>query len=163
MAIDSRAGSRRYCLTVFKPRLLFWGFKRPDELAPVLGPLEHRVMETVWLRGEVSVKDVHGDFDGPAAYTTVMTTMDRLYKKGLLARRKLGRAYLYSATASRDELDRSVASGFLEVLLGQGSDTAQPVLSRLVDVVGESDRGLLDELDRLVKEKRRRLKRGESS
>jgi len=163
MAIDSRADSRRYCLTVFKRRLLFWGFKRPGELAPMLGPLEHRVMEAVWLRGECSVKDVHGDFEDPAAYTTVMTTMDRLYKKGLLARRKLGRAYFYSATASRDELDRSVASGFLEALLGQGSDSAQPVLSRLVDVVGESDRGLLDELDRLVKEKRRRLKRGEPS
>jgi predicted transcriptional regulator len=148
---------------VFKGRLLFWGFKRPDELAPVLGPLEHRVMETVWARGECSVKDVHADFGGPAAYTTVMTTMDRLYKKGLLARRKLGRAYLYSATASRDEMDRSVASGFLEVLLGQGPRAAQPVLSRLVDVVGESDRELLDELDRLVKEKRRRLKRGGAS
>ena len=148
---------------MFKRRFLFWGFKHPAELTPMLGPLEHRVMETVWGRGECSVKDVHAGFEAPAAYTTVMTTMDRLYKKGLLARRKQGRAYLYSATASRDELDSSMASGFLEVLLGQGSDAAQPVLSRLVDVVGESDQKLLDELDRLVKEKRRRLKKGEPS
>src|SRR5262245_61884392 len=129
----------------------------------MLGPLEHRVMETVWRRGECSVRDVHDGFEDRAAYTTVMTTMDRLYKKGLLARRKQGRAYLYSATASRDELDSSVASGLLEVLLGQGSEAAQPVLSRLVDVVGETDHGLLDELNRLVKEKRRRLKKGEPS
>jgi predicted transcriptional regulator len=148
---------------VFKGRLPFWGFKRAAELTPMLGPLEHRVMETVWRRGECSVKDVYAGFEASTAYTTVMTTMDRLYKKGLLARRKQGRAYFYSATASRDELDSSVASGFLEVLLGQRGDAAQPVLSRLVDVVGESDRALLDELDRLVKEKRRRLKKGQPS
>ena len=159
--VDTGAGGRRYCRTVFKRRPQFWGFKRPGELGPVLGPLEQRVMESVWLLGECSVKDVHAELGG-AAYTTVMTTMDRLYKKGLLDRRKEGRAYLYSAAASRDELNGSVASGFLELLLERGSQTAQPVLSRLVDVVGESDRALLDELDRLVQEKRRRLSEGES-
>lgn len=146
---------------MFNRRLLSWGFKGPSEFAPVLGPLEHRVMETVWLRGESSVRDVHEGFDGAVAYTTLMTTMDRLYKKGLLARRKLGRAYLYSATTSTEQIEHSVTSGIRKVLLGHGPDAARPVLSRLVDAVGESDRGLLDELDRLVQEKRRELKRQE--
>jgi predicted transcriptional regulator len=146
---------------MLKRRLLLWGFKPPGELASVLGPLEHRVMETVWRRGESTVRDVHACFDGVLAYTTLMTTMDRLYKKGLLGRRKQGRAFLYSATASPEDLDHSVASGILQMVLGQGPDAAQPVLSRLVDAVSESDRGLLDELDRLVREKRRELKKQE--
>src|SRR4029077_16721257 len=82
------------------------------------------------------------------AYTTVMTVLDRLYKKGLLERARAGRAYVYSAAASPDQLQSSMAMGLLRRLLGRGGDTATPVLSSLVDTVGDRDRRLLDELDR---------------
>ena len=49
--------------------------------------------------------------------------------------------------------------GLLNRLLGRGPEAAAPVLSSLVDSVGEKDRQLLDELDRLVREKRRELDR----
>ena len=50
-----------------------------------LGPLEVTVMEILWARGESNVRDVVDRLDRPLAYTTVMTTLDRLFKKGLLA------------------------------------------------------------------------------
>ena len=88
-----------------------------------------------------------------------MTVLDRLYKKGVLDRERAGRAYVYSATASPDQLQSSLAMGLLQRLLGRGREAASPVLSSLVDTVGDRDRQLLDELDRLIREKRRQLDR----
>lgn len=147
-----------------KSRLLLWGFKRPRELAAsAFGALERQVMDIVWERGEVSVRDVVLCFEEAVAYTTLMTTLDRLYKKGVLARRKSGRAFVYRAAASRHQLEQSVAADLVEGLLGGGGEATQPLLSSLVDAVGARDRGLLDELERLVREKRRELKKQETS
>jgi predicted transcriptional regulator len=59
---------------------------------PALGPLEIAVMEILWVQGESNVHDVVEKLGRPLAYTTVMTTLDRLYKKGLLSRHKSERA-----------------------------------------------------------------------
>lgn len=131
-------------------------------IAPELGPLERDVMEIVWRRyedGEVSVRDVHLIFGERLAYTTVMTTLDRLHKKGLLERRKDGRAFLYSPCLSPQEFERSIARDVIDRLLGRGANGVEPVLACIVDAVGEHDRALLDELDRLIEEKRRALRR----
>jgi predicted transcriptional regulator len=88
-----------------------------------------------------------------------MTVMDRLFKKGVLDRERVGRAYVYSATASSEQLQSSLVMGLLKRLLGHGPEAASPVLSHLVDTVGARDRQLLDELDRLVREKRLELDR----
>ena len=143
---------------------MLWGFKRPREFAAsAFGALERQVMDVVWERGEVSVRDVVLCFGETVAYTTLMTTLDRLYKKGVLGRRKSGRAFVYRAAASRDQLEQSVAADVVEGLLGRGAETAQPLLSSLVDAVGARDRALLEELERLVREKRRQLKKQETS
>ena len=63
-------------------------------------------MQILWDRGESNVRDVTGRLDRPLAYTTVMTTLDRLFKKGLLARRKEDRAFVYSPKYSRGEWDQ---------------------------------------------------------
>jgi len=134
-------------------------FKRMGEVAHVLGPLERQVMELIWGHtgeaAEVSVRDVHVAFEGRLAYTTLMTTLDRLHKKGLLNRRKEGRAFFYSPRFSPDEFERSVALEVINKLLGRGPDGVEPILACIVDAVSEHDRALLDELDRLIKEKRR--------
>jgi predicted transcriptional regulator len=139
---------------------LFWGFRPPRELLRArLGTLERQVIESVWAGGEVTVRDVHAQLDGRVAYTTVMTTLDRLFRKGLLARTKRSRAFVYSALASREELDHIVASDVLSGLLAGEWTAPLPFLSNLVEAVGERDRALLDELERLVKTKQRRLGR----
>lgn len=141
------------------PGFTLLGFKRPREVVcQSLGKLERRVMEETWRRREVSVREVFKSFDEQIAYTTVMTTLDRLHKKGLLSRRKSGRAFLYSPRVSREEMEQGVAKDVIDGLLSSDRNGVEPVLACIVDAVSERDRELLDELDRLVKEKRRELR-----
>ena len=69
-----------------------------------LGSLETRIMQVAWDHpGEfLPVRTVLGFLDGDLAYTTVMTVMNRLFEKGLLRRRRSGRAWSYRAALSRD-------------------------------------------------------------
>jgi predicted transcriptional regulator len=135
---------------------LFWGFKSSQEmLESRLGTLEREVMAVVWDRGEVNVRDVCSRLSAPVAYTTVMTTMDRLFKKRLLSRKKVGRAFVYQAAATREELEGAVATELVQSLLQRPGGAPLPILSSLVDAVSEGDRGLLDDLARLIREKRR--------
>jgi predicted transcriptional regulator len=141
-------------------RFLLRGFRRPREIACfALGKLERQVLEETWRLGEVTVRDIHRVFDERVAYTTLMTTLDRLYKKNLLARRKDGRAFLYAARVSREDLDRGIKEDVVDGLLGQGADGVEPILACIVDTISEHDRELLDELDRLVQEKKREMRR----
>lgn len=143
------------------PRFLLRGFRRPRDVASVaLGPLEREVLEETWRREEISVRDVFVSFNQRVAYTTLMTTLDRLYKKGLLSRRKSGRAFLYSPTLTREEFEQGIAEDVIDGLLGRGAHGVEPVLACIVDAVSENDRELLDELDRLIREKRRELEDG---
>lgn len=71
-----------------------------------LGPLERAVMELLWdtVDAEVTVRDVlESPVGRRSAYTTVMTVLDRLWRKGFLARRMLGRAYVYRVRRSREQ------------------------------------------------------------
>jgi len=124
-----------------------------------LGALEREVMEAIWnRRGERSVRDVHAQFEARLAYTTVMTTMDRLYKKGFLERRKDGRAFLYSPRLTRRQLALEAGAGVIRGLI---DSEGAPVLSFLVDAVTDRDRQLLDTLERLVREKKRQAGGGQ--
>jgi len=146
-----------------KPPFLFWGFKSSREiLESRLGVLERQVMNLVWETGEINVREACERLGTTVAYTTVMTTMDRLFKKRLLARRKVGRAFVYAAAATRDQLEGAVASELVQSLLQQHGGEPLPLLSSLVDAVSDRDRALLDELERLIHEKRRAADRGKS-
>ena len=142
--------------------LLFRGFKSSQEiLENGLGALEREVMVVAWGRDEFSVRDACAGLGSSVAYTTVMTTMDRLYKKGLLARRKEGRAFVYRAIATKHELESAVATELVQSLIQRDGSEPLPVLSSLVDAVSDRDRALLDELERLIREKRRAIRSGE--
>ena len=119
-------------------------------------------MEAIWRCGAMSVREVHARFAGRLAYTTLMTTLDRLYKKSLLNRTKQGRAFVYDARVRRDEFEERIAAGLFDELLSRNARQPTPLLSCFVDAVSERDRQLLDELDRMVQSKRRKLKRSES-
>ena len=141
-------------------RFAFWGFKSPREwVGTALGTLERQIMDLAWSQPELSVRDAHDQIGGQVAYTTVMTTCDRLYKKRLLTRRKTGRAFVYAAALTREALDSAVASELVGGLLQGDSAGSLPLLSSLVDAVSARDRTLLVELERLVAEKRDALAR----
>jgi predicted transcriptional regulator len=141
------------------PKFLINGFRSPKEaVASSLGNLERETLDEVWRLNEVSVKQIVESFNDRLAYTTIMTTLDRLYKKGFLKRRKAGKAFLYSPRLSAAELERSMTETAVEVLLNAGTERIEPVLACIVDAVSERDLELLDELERLVQEKRQELK-----
>ena len=84
---------------------------------PALGDLEAQVMRRIWVRGKpATVRDIVGDLrrERPIAYTTVMTVMDNLRKKGWLRREPDGRAYRYEPLISGAEYSASLMRQALE-------------------------------------------------
>lgn len=124
------------------------------EFDHVFGPLELRALEALWRRSEAAtVRDLLDGFPG-VAYTTLMTTLDRLHRKGYCTRQRTGRAFAYRPRWSREELSAVLASRALTTLLPSMPSSIRPVLSLLVDEVSRRDAALLDELEALVREKR---------
>jgi predicted transcriptional regulator len=128
-----------------------------DPLRAALGNLEREVMEVVWRTDETTVREVQALLPRSVAYTTVMTTLDRLFKKGFVGRSLVGRAFVYRALRTRQQLEADVASGLVSGLFSGGA--AMPILSNLVDAVGSQDDGadLLSALEEMVRDKRRRM------
>ncbi len=124
--------------------------------ASQLGRLETRVMALLWRQGEASVQDVAARLEPPRAYTTVMTTLDRLYKRGLLERETAGRAFRYRARWSETEWQRRQADELVEhYLTGRGNATPELLLSSLVEALEAREGNLLEELaHRLATRKR---------
>lgn len=121
-------------------------------LTRVLGGLEARIMEAVWQRGALTGNELCAALGPGAHYKTVLTVANRLVGKGLLTREPAqGRAFRYRAAESREAfLDRvagSVASGLV-------GDFGRPALARLVQVAEAVDPTYLDELERLVRERK---------
>jgi predicted transcriptional regulator len=127
-----------------------------------IGPLEQELLQVLWQRGNATVRELLDDGHLRLAYTTVMTTLDRLYKKGLLERVAEGRAFRYSPCQSREDLQRVAAAEGIRQLLATGEPSELP-LSYLVEALSEHDVELLDELQRLVERKRRELRDREKS
>ena len=88
-------------------------------------PLELECLKSLWCIGEGNVKDVRTVVadSRPLAYTTIMTVLDRLVRKGVVSRRKVGRSFVYSPVLSRESL-RRVAVRELVRCFFEGSDQA---------------------------------------
>ncbi len=128
------------------------------QLEAIFGPLEIRVLEALWAReAPACVRDLQPDFAG-VAYTTLMTTLDRLFRKGMLLRSKSGRAFYYTPKATYDEMVSDFAGFTLKMLLPGNASAMRPILSMFVDTVGQQDEAMLDELEALVRERRQELK-----
>lgn len=123
----------------------------------LLGPLEIQVMEVLWTAGELSVRDVVEKLDRKLAYTTIMTTLDRLFKKGLLDRQKAERAFLYTPRVSHQDWERQRAGDLVAGLLAGSQPSRELLLSSLVDAVGRHDVVLLEQLEEKVRRKRKEL------
>jgi len=126
-----------------------------------LGPLEERLLEALWERGHATVRDLVDGACQDLAYTTVMTTLDRLFKKNLLSREAEGRAFRYTPRFTREELHREVAGEAFRQLMDASPASSLP-LSYLVEILTERDTQLLDDLRQLVEAKRRELRSAES-
>lgn len=130
----------------------------PNPRAVTLGRLEALIMDCLWQsEGGLSVREVASRLNGPWAYTTIMTTLDRLFKKNLAAREPRGRAFVYRARLSRADLGVQALRTAVSDLQA-GAASSDLALAALVDVIESHDPSWLDSLDRLVREKKRILR-----
>jgi predicted transcriptional regulator len=125
---------------------------REQGLNHIFGELEARLMEAVWDMEEPTVHDVIDHLGGDLHYKTTMTVLNRLVEKGVLERRKVGRAFVYSATASRKDFLASVFDRMVRGMLG--GDFRHIALAQMVETVDSLDASLLDDLARLIRQKR---------
>ena len=124
---------------------------------PALGDLEVAVLEVVWETPECSAKDVHEEI-GKArgiSLNTVQSTLERLYRKQLLSRRKRGHAYRYSALVRREQL---IAS-YIQETVGRFGGDAATSLAAFIDAAEDIDAATLARLEAELH--KRRKARGE--
>ena len=126
-----------------------------------LGSLETEVLAIVCEGGGGSVGEVRGRLSRNFAYTTVMTTLDRLYKKDLLERHKAGRRFLYApkifCRAEDGQRASQTPARRLPIL------TLSPFVSYLLDAVGTYDETLLQELEKKIAIRRQQFERSETT
>lgn len=115
-----------------------------------LGALEAQVMERVWSRGRVTVRDVVDDLASTRqlAYTTVMTIMSRLHQKGLLRRAREGKTYVYVPALSREKFRARLSRDIVRGLIAEFGDVA---LAQFVAALDAVDDAHLRSLQRLAK------------
>jgi predicted transcriptional regulator len=124
-----------------------------------LGSLESEVLAILCETGGGSVRDVCRRLSRPLAYTTVMTTLDRLYKKELLLRSKEGRSFLYTPRlAGQIQKGQQDAT---PVVQAQTVATRVALISYLLDAVGNYDEALLQELEKTIAARRQQFEREE--
>ena len=140
------------------PKIALRGFSPTNRgIKQVLGKLEAEVMQALWQQSNQTVSEVEEYLlrKREIAHTTVLTTLDRMYRKGYLTREKHGKAFHYAPRYDRDQFERKLAQEVLGALLG---GMGEPVLSTFVELVGKDD-GQLDRLEALIKERREGKKR----
>src|SRR5215217_6774604 len=136
------------------PKITLRGFKPTARgIKQVLGELEAEVMSLLWQRPNQTVVEVEERLrrKRQIAHTTVLTTLDRMHRKGLLTREKQGKAFVYAPSYSREQFELGLAQEVLGALLG---GMGEPALSTFIDLVSEDDTKL-DRLEALIKEKRK--------
>ncbi|CAN5127991.1 BlaI/MecI/CopY family transcriptional regulator [soil metagenome] len=115
-----------------------------ERSSPLLGSLEAEVMRVVWNHPDrfVPVREVLDALGGNLAYTTVMTVMNRLYEKGLLRRRRRGRAWSYRPSTSRE--------AYAAATMAEALSMAEDRTAALLHFVADLDRGEAESLRRLL-------------
>ena len=105
----------------------------PKATRDVPPPLELLCLRALWRLQEGSEKEVQRIVaeTRPLAYTTIMTVLERLLRKGKLARRKVGRSFVYAPQASRDELRRTAIRELLDGFFDGSEDELLRFLGRL--------------------------------
>ncbi|MEF8793896.1 BlaI/MecI/CopY family transcriptional regulator [Thiohalorhabdus sp.] len=119
-----------------------------------LGELEVATLEDLWSVGADHAKAVHSRLGGPRdiSLNTVQSTLERLYRKGLLHRTKEGHAYIYRPALGREELLGRLIEGATAPVAGK--EAADTLLTAFVDFAAERDEAGLDRLEALIARKR---------
>ena len=114
---------------------------------PRLGEREREVLDVLWDHGSATVQQVTLLLGRSPAYTTVMTTLDRLYKKQLLRRERRERAFVYTAAVTRNDLERGRAKTIVEGFFSRSCVNHDTLVSCLVEAVRSYDSSLILQLE----------------
>ena len=101
-------------------------------MPPKLSKLEFQIMETLWSKGECSIREIQEAFPARTrpAYTTVQTTVNRMEVKDVVRRvRKVGNFHVFAPAISRDAAQRRLIDDMLALLGGR----SQPVMAHLIE------------------------------
>lgn len=129
---------------------------RVNEL--VIGELEIAVCNALWDHGEADVHSMHeriGVGRGISS-NTVQSALDRLYRKRVLSRRKVGSAYVYAPALNREQFAGRLVNSVASVL---GTAGRVPMLSAFVEFAGQADPAMLGRLEALIADARKGGKR----
>ena len=99
---------------------------------PRLSRLEYQIMETLWAKGESSIREIQESFPARTrpAYTTVQTTVNRMEGKEVVRRaRKVGNFHIYEPAVSREAAQRRLVDDLLAIFGGR----SQPVMAHLIE------------------------------
>lgn len=123
--------------------------------APEVGTLELRVLKVLWVAaGPVDARAVQSSLmERPVSLSTVQSTLERLHRKRLLSRSKVGRAYCYSPAVSRERL---IASLIRDLAVRFAEGDLEPVISSFMELVGEADPELPGRVERSSARERRK-------
>jgi predicted transcriptional regulator len=103
-----------------------------DLAAPKLSKLEFQIMEALWAKNEISLREIQESFPAKKrpAYTTVQTTVYRMEAKGIVRRvRKVGNFHLFTASVTRDAAQHRLIDDLLALFGGR----TQPVMAHLIE------------------------------
>lgn len=122
------------------------------------GPLEHDILDILWEKGEASGRELFDDIKSTReiALTTVLTVLERLYKKGLVRKVKGASVYLFRPAYSKDEFARALSGGVLKGIFGISATGA---CASFVDALAEVDPMELDRLSEMIERKKKELER----
>jgi predicted transcriptional regulator len=129
---------------------------RPSEagLGKMFGGAELPVLEALWEKNALTGREIYEQVrrSNKLAYTTVLTTVGRMVKKGSLRRKKRDGIYIYEPAWTKLEFERQAASA---VIRGIVEVSPLHAVSAFVDILSQSDAGKLDEIMKIIEEKRK--------
>ncbi|MAE21527.1 MAG: TrmB family transcriptional regulator [Pseudomonas sp.] len=119
----------------------------------VLGELEKQVLNQLWSVGEADAKQIHaalGEKRG-CSLNTIQSTLDRLYKKKLLGRKKQGHAFVYSTRVDREDLIARLIRDITSDFISHDNDSLMAAFVSISVDLGDSE---LDRLETMIREHR---------
>jgi len=122
-----------------------------------LGTREREVLEILWKGGDATVQQVADRLKSRLAYTTIMTTLDRLFKKGLLLREKVDRAFVYRPALSPSDLEKHRASALVDRFFSASAVPDDLLVSCLIEAVQQYDENLLEQLEAKIQTTKRSI------
>lgn len=121
----------------------------------VLGELEKQVLQYLWAHPDSDVKQVHSVLAtqrGGGTVNTIQSTLDRLFKKGVLSRHKKGLAYYYQAKLDREHLIAKLIDNVTSDFISEGENS---LIAAFSSISSDLDDSQLEELENLIKQQRK--------